>query len=150
MPKHTEHDPPPGHAAPRAGPGYEVRDVDVKFVRMIVYLLITLTAGGLLASFAVVEVMNRIRARHPAEISPLANTLPERPPEPRLQVSAPLDLNEARAAETATLNSYAWIDEKGGIVRIPIERAMELVARRGLPARAEPPAGQPAGQGAKQ
>lgn len=31
------------------------------------------------------------------------------------------------------LNSYEWVDEKAGIARIPIERAMELTAQRGLP-----------------
>lgn len=31
------------------------------------------------------------------------------------------------------LNSYGWVDEKAGVAHIPIERAMELVAQRGLP-----------------
>jgi hypothetical protein len=31
------------------------------------------------------------------------------------------------------LSSYGWIDEKGGVARIPIQRAMELVVQRGLP-----------------
>ncbi len=40
-----------------------------------------------------------------------------------------------RAAEEKILHSYGWIDQQKGIVRIPIERAMELTAQRGLPAR---------------
>jgi hypothetical protein len=31
------------------------------------------------------------------------------------------------------LNSYGWVDEKAGVARIPIERAMELTVQRGLP-----------------
>ena len=31
------------------------------------------------------------------------------------------------------LNSYGWVDEQGGVAYIPIERAMELTAQRGLP-----------------
>jgi hypothetical protein len=31
------------------------------------------------------------------------------------------------------LNSYGWVDEKGGVAHIPIERAMELMVQRGLP-----------------
>jgi hypothetical protein len=31
------------------------------------------------------------------------------------------------------LNSYGWVDEKDGVAHIPIERAMELTAQRGLP-----------------
>lgn len=33
------------------------------------------------------------------------------------------------------LNSYGWVDEKSGVARIPIERAMELTVQRGLPVR---------------
>lgn len=35
------------------------------------------------------------------------------------------------------LNSYGWVDEKAGVARIPIERAMELTAQRGLPVRSQ-------------
>ena len=31
------------------------------------------------------------------------------------------------------LNSYGWVDQKAGVAHIPIERAMELIAQRGLP-----------------
>jgi hypothetical protein len=31
------------------------------------------------------------------------------------------------------LHSYGWVDEQGGVAHIPIERAMELIAQRGLP-----------------
>jgi DNA-binding GntR family transcriptional regulator len=39
------------------------------------------------------------------------------------------------AAETAILHSYGWVDRDAGIVRIPIERAIEILAERGLPTR---------------
>jgi hypothetical protein len=42
-------------------------------------------------------------------------------------------LAELRAAEDADLNSYGWIDRKAGKVRIPIDRAMQLLLDRGLP-----------------
>jgi len=56
------------------------------------------------------------------------------PPEPRLQASPARDMNEMRTAEEARLHSYGWIDQKAGIIRIPVEQAMRLVAERGLPA----------------
>jgi hypothetical protein len=34
----------------------------------------------------------------------------------------------------ARLNSYGWVDKEGGVARIPIERAMAVVAEQGLPA----------------
>ena len=58
---------------------------------------------------------------------------PDPPREPRLQTDEAADLAALRAREQTTLANYGWIDEKGGIARIPIARAMELVAQRGLP-----------------
>ena len=57
------------------------------------------------------------------------------PPEPRLQDKPVLDLQAMRAAEDQVLNSYGWVDRPGGVVRIPIGRAMDLLAQRGLPSR---------------
>ncbi|HEV3022225.1 MAG TPA: hypothetical protein VGX76_07145 [Pirellulales bacterium] len=55
------------------------------------------------------------------------------PPEPRLQTSPSDDLARQRQAEDELLTSYGWIDERQGVVRVPIERAIELLAERGLP-----------------
>ena len=54
-------------------------------------------------------------------------------PEPRLERTERTEINDFRMREEETLNSYGWVDEKAGTVSIPIERAMELVAERGLP-----------------
>lgn len=54
-------------------------------------------------------------------------------PEPRLESTERTEINDFRMREEKTLNSYGWVDEKAGTVRIPIERAMQLVAERGLP-----------------
>ena len=57
------------------------------------------------------------------------------PSAPRLQTSPTSDLQQLLEAENAKLNSYGWIDKSAGVVRIPINRAMDLLAQRGLPAR---------------
>jgi hypothetical protein len=36
------------------------------------------------------------------------------------------NLHEVRATEAEALNNYAWVDPGKGIVRLPIQRAMEL------------------------
>ena len=54
-------------------------------------------------------------------------------PEPRLESTERTEINDFRMREELTMNSYGWVDEKAGTVRIPIERAMQLVAERGLP-----------------
>jgi hypothetical protein len=38
-------------------------------------------------------------------------------------------LKDLRAHEQTELNSYGWIDQKAGIVRLPIDRAMELTVQ---------------------
>jgi len=48
----------------------------------------------------------------------------------------PEELAQARAEQLGVLNSYRWIDEKAGVVGIPVERAMALVvAERSAQAR---------------
>jgi hypothetical protein len=37
--------------------------------------------------------------------------------------------------ETEELSTYGWVDEERGIVRIPIERAMDLVVEESAPGR---------------
>jgi hypothetical protein len=38
-------------------------------------------------------------------------------------------LSEAQQADAAALNDYAWQDQTKGLVRLPIERALELTAQ---------------------
>jgi hypothetical protein len=65
-------------------------------------------------------------------------------PTPALQVNEPADLNKFIAANQELLNEYGWVNQQTGVVRIPIERAIDLVAQRGLPVRAD--AGVPVSQ----
>jgi hypothetical protein len=51
-------------------------------------------------------------------------------PEPRLQVSEPLDLATLRKVEDSLLKNYGWVDRDKGVVRIPIDEAMRLLAER--------------------
>jgi len=65
----------------------------------------------------------------------------KQPPEPRLQPHAAQDMRQMQSDENKIMQQYAWIDPDKGIVRIPVERAMDLIAQRGLPAGAAAPAG---------
>ncbi len=71
--------------------------------------------------------------------SPLA-PMRTKPPTPRLQTTPAADLQEVRQQEEHWLTTYGWIDKPKGIVRIPIDRAMDIIAVKGLPA------GKPAGK----
>jgi hypothetical protein len=63
---------------------------------------------------------------------------PGLPPEPRLEAVPGQQLRDVRASWDALLHSYGWVDRQAGVARIPIERAMDLLAERGLPASPEP------------
>jgi hypothetical protein len=55
------------------------------------------------------------------------------PPEPRLQVNPFQDVRDLVVEDKAALAASAWVDEKAGIARIPIDDAMRIVAQKGLP-----------------
>jgi hypothetical protein len=54
-----------------------------------------------------------------------------------LEINERSQLNDIRLKEEQTLSTYGYIGEKAGSVRIPIDRAMDLIAQRGLPVRAQ-------------
>jgi hypothetical protein len=55
-------------------------------------------------------------------------------PTPRAQTDdGNQDVADLHAREDLLLDNYSWADQEQGKVRIPIERAMELMAQRGLP-----------------
>lgn len=55
--------------------------------------------------------------------------------EPVLQIDPVADLNAYKAQQNELLNNYGWVDKDAGVARIPIERAIELTAQKGLPHR---------------
>ena len=55
-------------------------------------------------------------------------------PTPRVQTDdGNQDIADLHAREDLLLSNYTWVDESKGTIRIPIERAMEMIAQRGLP-----------------
>jgi hypothetical protein len=63
-------------------------------------------------------------------------------PQPRLQTDDTRDMQMLRDEEDLQLDNYMWKDQNAGTVVIPIDRAIELLAERGLPtvANAQPAA----------
>jgi len=55
-------------------------------------------------------------------------------PGPRLQSDPAGELRAYQAAQRARLEGYAWADREHGLVRIPVARAMEMIAARGAAA----------------
>jgi hypothetical protein len=115
--------------------GYEVEDLSV---RGIVTFGIGLVIVILLVSAAMFGLYYLFAAWNQAGSEPLPPLLEEAtsvPPAPRIQRSPAEDNEQLKAYDESLLNSYGWVDEGNGVVRIPIEQAMELTLERGLPTR---------------
>ncbi len=54
---------------------------------------------------------------------------------PLLQATVAGELEEHRQYEEGLLGTFAWVDPHDGIIRVPIEHAMDLLLERGLPVR---------------
>ena len=68
----------------------------------------------------------------PATDSPFADTR-QLPLGPQLQVNPREDWLRFREEQEKALETYAWENRAAGTVRVPIEEAMELLVKKGLP-----------------
>jgi hypothetical protein len=117
-------------------PEHETRDVNV---RAVTKAGLAIGAGVIVSIFLMWFLFDQFagwQAQRAELPEPIAAVNPQKePPEPRLQSAPVKDLAAFRAQEDAILNSYGWVDREKGIVRIPVDRAMEVVAKEGLPVR---------------
>src|ERR1700676_4921835 len=119
------------HGPAVASPGYETRDANVRGVFSFLVVLglalvfIALLCWGLFKYFSAGQA-----TRAPA--SPFSETR-QLPTGPQLQVNPRQDLLRFRAEQEHSLESYTWENRGDGTVRVPIERAMELLLKQGLP-----------------
>jgi hypothetical protein len=118
--------------------GYEDSDVSVRQLFAFAAGVAGLVIFGAVASAVVFRFFVRHQPLGPPA-SPFANSR-SLPPEPRLQIAAPQDLKRYRVDQDSILKSYGWVDRDAGTVRIPIERAMEILLQKGYPVRSAVPA----------
>ncbi len=146
-PRHTEGDihPEPEHLR-NPEVEYERRDLSAKGIFIF---LLALALTGLLAHLVIWGVFRSLGQHQilpqpsTTAIATPEGTLPGGDPArsfpaPQLQPNPPADLNKFVARENQILGSYDYVDKDRGVVRIPIDRAMQLLLQRGLPSR--PPA----------
>lgn len=117
-----------------APPAYEQRDVTPRGVIIFLASMFASLALILVLVWGLWRVLAWIRASEGPFPEPQASQLP---PAPRIQANPPLDLWRLRLHEDSILNSYGWVDRQAGTVRIPVSRAMELLAKRGLASQPE-------------
>src|SRR5579871_4499374 len=134
--------------SPNGSSGHEQRDTGVG--------LIAASAGGLaivvLAVFLLMwgtfNLLKNDQAKNDVSQYPMGRTT-QIPPEPRLQEHPWEELQQLHAREQKVLSGYGWQDQKNGVLHIPIDRAIDLVAQKGLPYQQEGQPAAPAKTGAK-
>jgi hypothetical protein len=135
------------HASTNGQGGYEHQDLQAS---SIFYFLLTIVLVTVLCLFVLrgfyAYLDHHEKAAQPA-VNPLVTNVPTDTrhiapgypqsvfPDPKLEEDERGQLNGVLFNEEKTLYSYGWVDEKAGTVRIPIERAMDLIVQRGLPVR---------------
>jgi hypothetical protein len=137
------------HEIATGNAGFERQDLQpsgVLYFFLGLLLALVLCIVGLKGVFAVLD--HREKALQPA-VNPLVTNIPADTrhitpgypqaafPNPKLEEDERGQLNGIRLEEEKTLYSYGWVDEKAGTVRIPIDRAMDLLVQRGLPVRTQ-------------
>ena len=113
--------------------GYEQSDVRAKWIGgLVAFLVIGAVAIHFILRFQLGILSKRPPTRD-AWSTAARGTRPQIPTNmPKLQISAPADLAAFRSREDADLNSYGWINKTQGIVRIPIQDAMNLIVEKNL------------------
>jgi len=116
--------------------GYEASEPSLRPIGLFLIGLTALTVVGLLVSSWLEDSFagdTERKGPHPMESF-------RRPPTgPLLQATSGGEAAEIHAAEEQLLATYGWIDEKNGVVHVPIEVAIEAVLARGLPVRTRQP-----------
>ena len=132
--EHGEYGPTP------PGAKYEHTDIDPA----VGYKFALWLSVAMVLSFAIVYGTFWFFERRSASANEAARQYPlavdfERPqPTPALQTQPFMDIYTLRRGEAERLSSYGWVDRDGGVARIPIDRAMDLLVERGLPIRPDP------------
>lgn len=119
---------------PDAARGHETRDANFKSVLLSGAALFGLMVVGLLFSLALYIFFQKETAQpgaHPSTFTqPQESTMPAKP---RVQPDPHASLLTLRKAEDSVLTSYGWIGNDSTMVRVPIDRAMDMLVNKGLP-----------------
>ena len=104
----------------------ERTDLDLRGVRNGALIIV----GGIVC--AMLAAWWLLRVQGPAANTPAAATVKEGAPAgPRLQPSPQTERAAYFDEKGRLLEGYGWVDRQAGIVRIPLEEAMRLMAERG-------------------
>jgi hypothetical protein len=126
------------HGTSPASPGYETRDANTGGVYNFLAILAVLLAAIALVCFG----LFRFFTVHYQIGETTAPFLDRRqvPMTPQLQVNPREEWLKYREQQNQSLESYAWVDKTKGIVQVPVETAMQILVKKGLPVEGQTPA----------
>jgi hypothetical protein len=130
------------HSSSSPSPGYETRDANVGGVFNFLVALGIVLAVSCLACWGLFRYFSAHDVNQAASDSPFADTR-QLPLGPELQVNPREDWLGFRQEQEQALETYAWENRSAGTVRVPIEVAMDLLVKKGVPVQGAPQA-QPA------
>jgi hypothetical protein len=116
-------------------------DLDVSYLRWFALGILALIIVTAAAAYA---MLGGFRVPHAGAAATRGAEGPSAEPFATLQSAPQGDLRSYRRSKATALEGYRWVDRAGGVVQIPIERAMEMIAAEGA-AQAAPAAPQPEG-----
>jgi hypothetical protein len=122
------------HETTPSGPGHETRDISFRAVYRLTGLIIVSAVVIHLGVWWLFRDLQGRQKRGMPEANPLAKENRGRlPPPPQLEglqrMNRPF---EERPPETSRPDSYGWVDRKAEIVRVPVDRAMNLIVEQKL------------------
>ena len=117
---------------------HEADRVQVKGILGFALALIVLAAVVHLVLAFVMQRFSKEESKLQNQRPPLF-ALPVDVPAPHLQGNPAVDLARLKKQSLDRLNTYGWVNPDAGIAHIPIDRAMDILARSGLPKVAAPP-----------
>ena len=94
-----------------------------------VSLVTILAILGCLGLFTLVVYYGYARNPQPAAFAVAPEKLPEDMAWKATPASKAAVLTELRANEQKRTSSYGWVDQKAGVVQLPVSRAMELIVQ---------------------
>jgi hypothetical protein len=127
---------------------HETSDVNVRAILTFTAITTVVTIAAAILVWGVFNLFERQAEARDPKLSPLAAPPTEMPrtttaspefgaaPSPRLLTNEPAALRALRQREDEALHQYGWVDQNGGVARIPIDEAKKLIVERGLPSRA--------------
>lgn len=137
---HDEHE--HDHAGDNPQVSFERKDIDIVQITgfgigLLVACLVTVFGMWVLFDY----FANREDKVNPPNPPSMMSEKEKMPPKPQLQPDPPQELKEMRDNEEMLLTSYGWVDQAKGTVHIPIDRAIDMVAQKGLPVTVSPAGG---------